>query len=103
MGESTPPMPKKSKSVPKDYAQHKKREAKAIGGRIKNLRIHLGFSQEQLRIALQLQGISISRSQFSRLESGETVPSAVEIKALASALNVPYSSLMEDHPAQASR
>jgi transcriptional regulator with XRE-family HTH domain len=89
-------MPKRSKNVPKDYIYYKKRTAKVIGGRIKLKREKLGLSQEQLRVALQLQGVFISRSQFSRLESGEILPSALEVRGLTLALNVSYSSLLDD-------
>ena len=87
-------MPKKSKNVPKDYLQHKKRTSLAIGARIKLRRRQLIFSQEELRRRLQLEGVYISRSQFSRLESGTNLPSAVEIIALASALQTSFAWLL---------
>src|SRR5215475_8399869 len=87
-------MPKKSKNVPKDYLRHKKQTALAIGARIRLRRRKLLLSQEELRKKLQLEGVYITRSQFSRLESGKNLPSAVEIIALTSALQASYAWLL---------
>lgn len=88
-------MPKKSKNVPKDYTRHKGLVARAIGNRIRQRREQLKLSQEALRQKLQLEGVYISRSQFSRLESGINLFSAVEIISLASALQISYAWLLQ--------
>jgi transcriptional regulator with XRE-family HTH domain len=44
---------------------------------------------------VQLEGINITRSQYSRLEHGLSLPNAAEIIAIASAFEVPYAWLLQ--------
>ena len=81
-------MPKRSQGIPKDYLTHKKKLAAEMGERIRGRRLELGLTQAALRERLQLEGAYITRSQYSRVESGERLPVASEIIALAAALGV---------------
>ncbi len=79
-------MPKRSEDVPEEAAAYQQALARAIGGRIRARRRELGLSQEQLRTRLELANVYISRTQFSRMELGESLPNAAEIIALGDVL-----------------
>jgi transcriptional regulator with XRE-family HTH domain len=81
-------MPKKNQGIPERYSQYRENLAKQIGERLRKRRFELGLSQESLRAKLNLGSVHITRSQFSRIETGQRLPDAGELLALASALEV---------------
>ncbi len=81
-------MPRNRTDVPEEYREHQRETAIAIGGRIRQRRMQLGFSQRKVRELMELSSVSVTKSQFSRIELGELLPSAVEVIALAEALGV---------------
>lgn len=90
-------MPKRSRGIPKEYIKYKTALAKEIGNRIRKRRIELKFSQNDLREKMQLESVVITRSQFSRVETGERLPSALEVIALAASLKVSCSWILLGH------
>src|SRR3712207_8835094 len=87
-------MPKRSEGVPEDYAEQRRALASAIGSRIRARRRQLQLSQDRLRAQLELEHVYMSRAQFSRVESGESLPNAAEIIALVKVLQVSCSWLL---------
>lgn len=65
---------------------------KSLGNRIKQARIHAGFTQEQLAEMLNL-----SRGTIARYELGEIEPKLQNLAAIASALHVSADYLMGLH------
>lgn len=80
-------MPKRSQDVPAEYSEYERALATAIGARIRVRREKLGLSQEQVRARIELEQVHISRTQFSRIELGESVPRASAIIALMRVLD----------------
>ena len=87
-------MPKRSEGVPEEYADSRRALGSAIGGRIRTRRRQLDLSQDRLRAQMELENVYISRTQFSRIEAGESLPDAAEIIALVHVLQVSYSWLL---------
>ena len=46
------------------------------------------MSHDCVRIQMELENVSVSRTQFSRIESGERLPDAAEIIALVHVLQI---------------
>lgn len=90
-------MPKQSRGIPKEYIKYNKALAKEIGNRVRERRIELKVSQNDLRGKMQLESVVITRSQFSRVENGERLPSASEVIALAASLKVSCGWLLLGH------
>ncbi len=81
-------MPKRTEGLSDDYASYKHTLGVAVGARIRSRRLTMGLSQEKIRAQMQLENVYVSRTQFSRLELGESLPDAAEIIALAKVLRV---------------
>lgn len=81
-------MPRRTQGLPEHFRQHEELIAKAIGERIRQRRMQLDLTQEDLLARVELNEVHISRTQFSRIENGHLLASAAEIIALAEALNV---------------
>ena len=81
-------MPKKTKGVPRQYGTAKKQLARRLASRIRSSRKALDLTQTALRERLQLEGVFVTKSQFSRIELGEKLPDASEILAICKALKV---------------
>ena len=79
-------MPRRTEDLPEEYAVHSHMLAVAIGSRIRQRRRKLRLSQEHVRTRMQLENVYVSRTQFSRIETGEILPNAAEIIALATVL-----------------
>ena len=79
-------MPRRTEDLPEEYAAHSRMLGVAIGGRIRQRRRKLRLSQEHVRTRMQLENVYVSRTQFSRIETGEILPNAAEIIALAKVL-----------------
>ena len=58
------------------------------GARIKEARLHLGLSQEELAVKLQLLGLQIGQMAVSRIETGKRLVPDFELPILAEALCV---------------
>lgn len=87
-------MPKRSEGVPNEYADYKYTLGSAIGTRIRERRLALQLTQDVVRARMELENTYVSRTQFSRIESGESVPNAVEIIALVKVLQMSCSWLL---------
>ncbi len=87
-------MPKRTEGLSDDYASYKHTLGVAVGARIRSRRLTMGLSQEKIRAQMQLENVYVSRTQFSRLELGESLPDAAEIIALAKVLRVSPSWLL---------
>lgn len=87
-------MPKRSEGLPEDYAASRRALGSAIGARVRARRRQLDLSQDRVRAQLELKNVYVSRTQFSRIESGESLPDAAEIIALAHVLQVSYGWLL---------
>lgn len=59
-----------------------------IAERICNSRKRLGYSQDQLVLLLEGQGVRISRETISKIENGARSVSALEIKAICEVLQI---------------
>ena len=81
-------MPKRSKGVLEASIEHERSIARAIGDRMRERRIQLELSQGTVRAKLKTAGIHISRSQYSRIEQGESLLNAAEIIALTHTLDM---------------
>lgn len=79
-------MPKLSEGLPEEYATYKRALGRAIGERIRTRRFELDLSQESVRAQMELENVYVSRAQFSRIETGESLPNAAEIVALMTVL-----------------
>ena len=66
---------------------------RALGQKIKEYRISLGYSQEQVVAQLQLAGLDMCREIFSRIERGTRSVRSLELLLLSSILNIDLSVL----------
>lgn len=67
-----------------------------FGANLRQLRKSYGFTQERLVAHLNLKGIDVSRSKYSRYETGElNIPLEV-IKALQEIYQCPYEKFFSD-------
>ncbi len=87
-------MPRRTEDLPEEYAAYTRTLAVAIGDRIRQRRRQLHLSQESVRAQMELESVHVSRTQFSRFEMGERLPSAAEIVALVKVLHVSCSWLL---------
>lgn len=67
----------------------------SIGAWLRLCHEHLELSQEHLGARLELENVSISRTQYSRLENGEPLPNAAHLITLRKVLGVSYEWLLE--------
>jgi len=88
-------MPKRIQDLPEEYHSNQRALAEAIGARIRLRRGQLALTQEHLRARMELEHVYISRAQYSRLENGETLPDAGELRALRTILGVSYDWLID--------
>jgi transcriptional regulator with XRE-family HTH domain len=75
-------------------AEYQRALASAIGSRIREKRQQLGLTQEQVRAQMELENVYVSRTQYSRVENGESLPNAAEIIAMTKVLHVSFNWLM---------
>jgi transcriptional regulator with XRE-family HTH domain len=87
-------MPKRMRDVPVEYQVRQRSVAQAIGARVRVRRTELRLTQEHLRARMELEQVAISRTQYSRIENGEALPSADELIALRSILGVSFDWLL---------
>jgi transcriptional regulator with XRE-family HTH domain len=95
-------MPKRMQDLPAEYLTSQRVLARAIGARVRARREELELTQEQLRARMELEQVFISRTQYSRIENGDTLPNAAELIALRVILGVPLDWLLlgeQDEPA----
>ena len=64
-----------------------------FGQNIRKIREENGFTQEQLAARLQTLGCDITRSALAKIEAGQRHIYSWEIRALRTALDVPYDRL----------
>jgi transcriptional regulator with XRE-family HTH domain len=88
-------MPKRSQDVPEEYSEYERAIAREIGRRVRLRRIELKLTQEQVRTKMESEGIHISRTQYSRIELGESLLNAAEVVALMRAIEVRATWLLE--------
>lgn len=65
-----------------------------IGGRVKDLRVKLGMSQQALSNKLELQGVYVCRGSVSRIEDYSRTVTDIELYAIAKALGVSATDLL---------
>jgi transcriptional regulator with XRE-family HTH domain len=87
-------MPKRMQDLPEEYLSLQRTLARAIGARMRLRRSELELTQEHLRARMELAQVFISRTQYSRIENGETLPNAAELIALRAILGVPFDWLL---------
>lgn len=87
-------MPKRTKNVPEEYTSYERALAEMIGVRIYRRRKALKLTQEQVRIKMEMESVSVTRAKFSRLEKGDALATAAEIVAIAAALELPFEWLL---------
>jgi transcriptional regulator with XRE-family HTH domain len=87
-------MPKRIQEVSEEYVIHRRSLGEAIGTRIRVRRKQHKLTQDQVRSQLELYNVVISRSQYSRLETGEAMPDAAALIALRAILTVSYDWLL---------
>ncbi len=67
------------------------------GARIEALRKELGMKQIDMVAKLQVLGVDINPSSYSKLEGQSRLACDIEIYAIARVLDVPIEALFEDH------
>lgn len=65
------------------------------GTKVKEMRLQLKLTQEQLASQVQIAGLDITQRAISRIETGDRVVPDYELIYLSKALNVPISYLLE--------
>jgi transcriptional regulator with XRE-family HTH domain len=71
------------------------RNKNIIGAKVRQLRLERKMTQKQLAARLQLDGHEFSDLTVLRIESGKRFVADYELKALAKALGVSYSDLLD--------
>lgn len=71
------------------------------GANVERIRKKLGMKQSTLVAKMQLSGVDINPSSFSKLEGQIRVASDIELKALSQILGVSMETLVEPNDAQA--
>jgi transcriptional regulator with XRE-family HTH domain len=87
-------MPKRMQDLPEEYLSTQRALARAIGARVRLRRIALDLTQDQLRARMELEQVFVSRTQYSRIETGETLPNAAELIALRTILGASFDWLL---------
>ncbi|WP_129627447.1 helix-turn-helix domain-containing protein [Candidatus Oscillochloris fontis] len=87
-------MPKRMQDLPEEYLTHQRTLARAIGERIRLRRTALDLTQEHLRARMELAHVYMSRTQYSRIENGDALPSADELIVLRTILGVSFDWLL---------
>lgn len=87
-------MPKRMQDLPEEYLTKRHALAEAIGARVRARRAELEMTQDQLRARMELADVYISRTQYSRIENGDTLPDAAELLALCAIFDVPLDWLL---------
>lgn len=64
------------------------------GVRVKEARLRLGISQEELAVRLQLLGLQIGQMAISRIETGKRLVPDFELPILAEALGITTDQLL---------
>ena len=70
-------------------------EMTMIGGRVRELRIAKGLSQQKLSDKLETMAIYICRGSISRIEDKQRTVTDIELYGLSKVLDVPMESLFE--------
>lgn len=87
-------MPKRMKDLPGEYLNHQRALGRAIGARLRLRRNELALTQEHVRARMELAQVFVSRTQYSRIETGDTLPNAAELIALRAVLGVSFDWLL---------
>lgn len=88
-------MPKHNKNISENNSFYEAALAHAVGARIRTRRKQLKLTQRQIRTRLDEASVSITRTQFSRIENGESLLNVAEVIGLAAALGVSYNWLLD--------
>lgn len=68
------------------------------GSQIKRLREQAGFSQEQLAVKVQLEGLNLNQKAISRIETGIRVVPDFELIYFSKVFHIPICSLLTETP-----
>ena len=71
------------------------KEMNMIGGRVRELRIRKGMSQQMLSNKLETLAIYVCRGSVSRIEDKQRTVTDIELYGLSKVLDVPISELFE--------
>jgi transcriptional regulator with XRE-family HTH domain len=91
-------MPRRIHDLPEVYESNQRRMAREVGARVRARRTALDLTQEQLRARIELEQVYITRTQYSRIETGEALPNAAELVALRAVLGVSFEWLLLGDP-----
>lgn len=72
------------------------RESSLLGKNIKRLRVERGWRNRDIICRLQLRGIDIGSSTYSKVESGKTNPTVTMIMALAEIYQCEYKEFFKE-------
>lgn len=81
-------MPKRSNDRSEQSSVFEQTLMREIGARLRARRIALGRSQVQIRARVASLGVPITRTQYSRIEQGQSMANAAEVIVLAQVLEV---------------
>lgn len=73
----------------------KLRQDPTLGGNIKRLRNAAGYTQERVVAKLQLEGLSITRSTYAKIECGQYSVRVTELVALKKIFRVDYNAFFD--------
>jgi transcriptional regulator with XRE-family HTH domain len=90
-------MPKRIRDMPAEYVTTREAYAREIGARIRAQRDKLALTQEQLRARMEFEQVIVTRTQYSRIETGEALPNAAELNALRRIFGVSADWLLGDN------
>lgn len=88
-------MPKRSREYHKNQQDRAARLAQELGERLRLHREQLKLTQAQVRSLMLQEHVYISRTQYSRIERGESLVNVVELVGVARALRIDYVWLLE--------
>lgn len=88
-------MPKRNRNLSERSTEYERDAAEAIGARARTRRKELQLTQEEVRKRMAALQVEVIRTQFSRIELGDSLLSAAEVRALAAALGVSYEWLLD--------
>ncbi|MDO5399935.1 MAG: helix-turn-helix transcriptional regulator [Eubacteriales bacterium] len=71
-------------------------EMNMIGGRLRELRLKRGLSQQALSNRLEMLAIYVCRGSISRIEDKQRTVSDIELYGFSKVLNVPIGDLFEE-------
>jgi transcriptional regulator with XRE-family HTH domain len=88
-------MPKRNRNLSEESTEYERDVAEAIGARVRARRKELRLTQAEVRTRMAALRVAVTRTQFSRIENGDSLLSAAEVIALAAVLAMSYDWLLD--------